>query len=271
MPQGKKVAKGKASKSSSEQHSSEQENDHVQEVEQTSQDAPVVKDWADDSKSDDGHQNETKQNQTILDFNRDDVADFENKTVSELSITQLLQVLVRRGEVQENITVRKECGILMKKLHGEPLRKNPHRFNNRRDFVPRQQFVHVNGQTDQQNEGDKEDGADHGIREDRHGGYGGGGFRGRGDGGFRGRGDGGFRGRGDGGFRGRGGFRSRRDDDAGGDGDEDGGFRGRGTYGSRGGRGDYYGRDDGNRRGGYNPRFRRNFQDGEQPAIQQTQ
>ena len=156
---------------------------------------------------------ETKHNPTILDFNREEVAGFENKTVSELSITQLLQVLVRRGEVQENITVRKECGILMKKLHGEPLRKNPRRFNNGRQFVPRQQFVPMNGHADQQNETSVDEG-----------------YRGRGTFGSRGRGD----------------------------------FNGRGA--------DFNGRTDGGfRRGGYNPRFRRNFHEGGQPAQQQTQ
>lgn len=185
MPQGKKtVTKGKAnSKSSSEQNSSEQEQQVQEVMEQEVQDAPVVTNWSRDSNHDDsaGSNNGDTQDAgkpSVLDFNRDEVAGFENKTVSELSITQLLQVLVRRGEVQENITVRKECGILMKKLHGERFRKNPRRFQRRGPPFSHQQFVPVEGGVP---DNSQNNGFQRGAAPYNRGGYNNRGSRGRGD------------------------------------------------------------------------------------------
>jgi hypothetical protein len=72
--------------------------------------------------------NEHQRRPSVMAFDRNEVATYENKKVSDLSISDLLKVLVRRGEVQENITVRRDCGFLMKKLNGERV------FNNNRGY-----------------------------------------------------------------------------------------------------------------------------------------
>lgn len=111
---------------------------------------PTVKDWSRDQNTNDTDNDNEKNTEVKLETNRDDnnryygrprytsvlnfdrneVAKLEDKKVNELNISDLLKVLIRRGEEQENITVRKECGVLLRKLNGERLYQSNYHPNN---------------------------------------------------------------------------------------------------------------------------------------------
>jgi len=164
---------------------------------QSPESVPVVKDWSrgrninENDKGNDSESNSEGDNQvqnqqhsrraSVLDFDRNDVAKLEEKKVSELNISDLLKVLIRRGEDQENITVRKECGVLLKKLNGERLRYNHYRPQQFQTTHPSQ--MHVQAPQPPSDE----------FVEVRHNAYRGGyrgGFRGGYRGGYRGNGNG---------------------------------------------------------------------------------
>lgn len=74
---------------------------------------------------------------SVANFDRTKVIELSKKSVKELSNTQLLQVLVWRGEVELNPFLTNECVRTLQKLHHEVVpsfKKFPHKkFNNNFD------------------------------------------------------------------------------------------------------------------------------------------
>jgi len=104
-------------------------------------DSDEVQDWADESKNADQDQDSQDQEKrefanSVIYFDRDEVAALENKTVKDLSTEDLIKVGIIRGEQQKNPVVAGELKKLLKKINGERIRRRtgPPRFNKFRNF-----------------------------------------------------------------------------------------------------------------------------------------
>lgn len=106
---------------------SKKEDEQDSPVQETKQESPIeIQNWSEEVKKNDVvDQTETKQ-KSVVDFDREEVAKFESKQVSELSVPELLKVLIRRGEDQKNPNpiVSGGCERLLRQISRERM-NNP--------------------------------------------------------------------------------------------------------------------------------------------------
>ncbi len=119
MP-AKKVTKGK--KSAAEDESAQEQVQKVSSESVSSDGNSEEVDWVDES----NHANDTSRNArskkpSVLNFDRDEVAELEKKKVSEVSTEELLKVVIRRGELEKNPVLFGGCSRVLKQINGERL------------------------------------------------------------------------------------------------------------------------------------------------------
>ena len=79
---------------------------------------------------------------SVIDFDRTEVAAYENMTVSDMSNDQLLMILIRRGEEQKNPVISGGCERLLRQINRESI--NPHRGNRNNHFRGKNNYNNKN-------------------------------------------------------------------------------------------------------------------------------
>jgi len=108
---------------------------------QTTHEAPVITNWSRESNveqneeeiSEDEETTETRtfiKRKSVMDFDRNEIATYEGKKVAELTVNDLLKVLIKRGEDQTNPIVSGGCERLLKQINRERIGRRPMRHNN---------------------------------------------------------------------------------------------------------------------------------------------
>ena len=85
-------------------------------------DDPIVTDWSKTSTAKGTEKRFNKRKQSVVNFDRAEVASWEEKKVSELNTEELLKVLIRRGEIEKRPTIAGDCKITLKKINFERIR-----------------------------------------------------------------------------------------------------------------------------------------------------
>jgi len=99
-----------------------------------------IQNWSNEAKKidhDDFEVEETPETKvkSVLDFDREEILKLESKTVSELSVLELLKILIRRGEVADppNPIISGGCERLLKQISRERMNKPQQNFNKEHD------------------------------------------------------------------------------------------------------------------------------------------
>lgn len=88
------------------------------------------------------HTEEPKK-KSILDFDRDEVSLLEHKKVSDLNLNDLLKVLIRRGEVNQNPVLGGGCKRLLKQINSERFDKTKKPPRSRHFYSDKHQSPHL--------------------------------------------------------------------------------------------------------------------------------
>lgn len=118
--------------------SSEEEATQVEEMTASNTVTQVVTDWSTESALESVGDSATVQTPTptptqtttekksVLDFDRTEVAKYENQLLSTLTIDQRLMALIRLGEEQKNPVISGGCERLLRQINREPF-QSPHK------------------------------------------------------------------------------------------------------------------------------------------------
>lgn len=106
---------------------------------------------------------------SVVDFDRDEVATYETKTVSDMSSEDLLKVVIRRGEMDKNPALSGGCERVLRQINRErlgmrptgprvgprPFFRQPSRFNQSGDFNRQSNFNRQGDDNEQQGQGQR--------------------------------------------------------------------------------------------------------------------